>query len=684
MLYRTFVRTSAAAAVLFAAPLAAPLAAQVETITSTPSALGIDTAGFDPNVRAQDDFYRFANGRWLAEIEIPEDRTSIGTFSILAQRSERALRSILEDAVLGKVADPDAERLADLFRSFLDETRVDSLGTEPVREELSRFSRAATHAEVLSEFARLSRIGITGPFSFSVGPDPMDSEWNVLSLSQSGLGIGDRDLYFQEGERFDEIRDAYLQYTKELLRLAGHVDPAAAARELLALETAIAGHHWTRTQNRDRRATYNRMTVRELESSAPSVDWTRFFEEAGAGAPDELVVRQPDYLVALDSIWSAAPVEVWRDYLTVRFLDEAAPYLSGEFVDARFGFRGRTLQGLEEQSPRWRRGLNLVESSMGEALGRIYVGRHFEPAARERMEFLVGNLLEAFRIGIDELGWMSPATRAEAHQKLAAMNVKIGYPDEWRDYSSLRIDGDDLIGNWRRASEFQRQRVLDRLGRPVDRSEWFMTPQTVNAYYSAAQNEIVFPAAILQPPFFDLAADDAVNYGAIGAVIGHEISHGFDDQGRRSDGEGNLRDWWTVEDEEAFEERASALAAQFSGFSPLEGLSLNGRLSLGENIGDLSGLAVAHRAYRLSLAGCEAPVIEGFTGDQRFFLGWAQIWRISYREAALRQLVMTGPHSPGEYRVNGIVRNLPAFYEAFAVQEGDGMFIAPDERVRIW
>jgi putative endopeptidase len=426
------------------------------------------------------------------------------------------------------------------------------------------------------------------------------------------------------------------------------------------------------------------MTLAELRALAPGFDWAAWLREAGVQGVESVVVRQPSYLAGADSVLAATPLETLKAYETVRLLDSAAPYLSRAFADAHFQFRGRTLGGQQEQRPRWKRGVAVVEGGLSEVLGEMYVAEHFRPEQKARMERLVANLLEAFRQGIDELEWMTPATRAQAKDKLSKITVKIGYPERWRDYSALEVVPGDLVGNVRRVAAFEYNRMLSRLGRPVDRTEWGMTPQTVNAYYNATNNEIVFPAAILQPPFFNPDADDAVNYGAIGAVIGHEISHGFDDQGRKSDGEGNLRDWWTAEDASAFEQRATALANQYGAYSPLEGATVNGRLTLGENIGDLSGLAVAYRAYRLSLGGRQAPVIGGFTGDQRFFLGWAQVWRSKFRDEALRQQLLTDPHSPGMYRTNGVLVNMPEFYQAWGVKEGDRMYRPADQRVKIW
>jgi putative endopeptidase len=452
----------------------------------------------------------------------------------------------------------------------------------------------------------------------------------------------------------------------------------------MALETEIAQAHWDRVRNRDREATYNLMTAAELQALTPSFDWGAFLAASGGDASPGIVVRQPDYLEAMARLIEDTPLDTWRHYLTFKLVDSYAGVLPSAFGQAAFDFRGRVLAGLDEAPPRWKRAVGATEGALGEVAGRMYVERHFSPEAKERMQELVDNLLVAFRQGIDELEWMGPETRVEAQAKLAKFNVKIGYPDEWRDYSALDVRDGDAAGNQMRAARFGYDRMVDRLGQPIARGEWGMTPQTVNAYYSSTMNEIVFPAAILQPPFFNLDADDAVNYGAIGGVIGHEISHGFDDQGSRSDGDGNLRDWWTAEDAAAFAQRTDRLVEQYSAYCPLDGLCVNGRVALGENIGDLSGLTVAHRAYRLSLGGAEPPVIDGFTGDQRFFIGWAQIWRMNYREEALRQRVMIGPHSPNMYRVNGVVVNMPEFQAAFDVQPGDALYLPPEQRVKIW
>jgi putative endopeptidase len=667
------------------APVQAP-APQSMPETTPSQRLGFDPANFDTSVRPQDDFYQFANGTWLANTPIPGDRPSFGSFDDLRQQSEAALHALLEDAAADRrhAQGSDLQKVADFYRSHLDSARIESLGVEPLRAELDRIAGIRDRAALPGLFAHLQRIRVQTPFGFFVGQDQRQSDRYIGSISQSGIGLPERDYYSRPEESFDRTRTAYLRYIETMLAEAGVADASAVARSVMALETEIAQAHWDRVRNRDREATYNLMTAAELQALTPSFDWAAFLAASGGDASPGIVVRQPDYLEAMARLIEDTPLDTWRHYLTFKLVDSYAGVLPGAFGQAAFDFRGRVLAGLDEAPPRWKRAVGATEGALGEVAGRMYVERHFSPEAKERMQELVDNLLVAFRQGIDELEWMGPETRVEAQAKLAKFNVKIGYPDEWRDYSALDVRDGDAAGNQMRAARFGYDRMVDRLGQPIARGEWGMTPQTVNAYYSSTMNEIVFPAAILQPPFFNLDADDAVNYGAIGGVIGHEISHGFDDQGSRSDGDGNLRDWWTEEDQRAFAERTGRLADQYSGYCPMEGLCVNGRVSLGENIGDLSGLTVAYRAYQLSLGGEEAPVIDGFTGDQRFFLGWAQIWRINYREEALRQRVMVGPHSPNMYRVNGVMVNMPEFYEAFDVRPGDALYVAPEERVKIW
>ena len=648
-------------------------------------ALGIDTTNFDRSVRPQDDFFRFVNGGWIQRTEIPQDASSWGAFNELREKSRTALHTIVDEAMASHApAGSEMRKVGDLYASYMDSARVESRGLTPLQGELRAVAAVQTPAQLPAAFAHFARVGVQGPLGVGVGPDQKQSSVNVVTVNQSGLGLPDRDYYLLQDAKMVTLRQAYQGYVTRLLTLAHQPDPEGAASRILALETAIAGKHWDRARSRDRNATYNKMSVAQLAALSPSYDWHAYLTAAGLGKATEVVVRQPDYVHALDSIVANTPAATWREYLTFKLLDTYADELPSAFQEARFMFRGRTLSGQQQQSARWKRGVDEVEGALGEAVGKLYVERNFKPEAKARMDAMIRNLRAAYEVGIDSLEWMSPATKAQAKDKLAHFTVKIAYPDKWRDYSALAIKRDDLLGNELRANEFQYADMAGRLGKPVDRTRWGMTPQTVNAYYNATNNEIVFPAAILQPPFFDVTADDAVNYGAIGAVIGHEIGHGFDDQGRKSDGAGNLRDWWTPADAQAFEERTSKLGAQYEAISPLEGTHINGKLTMGENIGDLSGLAQAYRAYHISLGGKPAPVIGGYTGDQRFFMGYAQIWRAKFRDEALRQQLLSNPHSPGMARAFVPLVNNDAFDRAFDVKEGDRMYRAPADRVKIW
>jgi putative endopeptidase len=670
-----------------ALPLAVVALASVASVASAQATRpsGIDTTTFDRSVRPQDDLFRFVNGGWLKRTPIPNDAASWGAFNELDERSRESMRVILEDAARSNApAGSEERKVGDLYASFLDSARVEALGVTPLAGELTRIAALKSSAELPAMFAHLARIGIARPFGAGVGADPKRSSVNAVQIGQSGLTLPDRDYYLMNDARMTSVRQSYATYLTQLFTLAALPDPSGAASRVIALETALAGKQWERARNRDRNAIYNPMTVAKLGESSPHFDWKGYLDAAGIGAATDVIVNQPDYLVALDSIITATPIGTWREYLAAKLLDAYSPELSSPFVQARFDFRGKVLSGQLAQRARWKRAVQEVEGGLGEAAGKLYVARNFKPEAKARIDSLIRNLREAYRIGIDSLEWMTPATKARAKEKLAQFTVKIGYPDKWRDYSSLEIKRDDLVGNVMRARQWAYADMIAQYGKPVDKQRWLMTPQTVNAYYQSTNNEIVFPAAILQPPFFDPKADDAVNYGAIGAVIGHEIGHGFDDQGRKSDGAGNLSDWWTADDAKAFEERATRLGAQFEVLSPLEGAKVNPKLTMGENIGDLSGLAQAYRAYRISLKGKEAPVIDGFTGDQRFFIGFAQIWRTNDREASLRQQLLSDPHSPGEYRANVPIANNEAFQRAFDLKPGDKLYRAPADRVRIW
>jgi len=647
--------------------------------------LGVDTANFDRSVRPQDDFSEFVNGTWLKNAQMPGDRSRWGSFDELRDQADAAVRSIVEEAAAhpGKRGS-NAQKIGDLYASFMDSARIESLGLEPLRPWLAGLAAIKRPADLPAAFGRGQREGAGGPFMAMVGPDAKNSSVNIVSIGQGGLTLPDRDYYLRQDAKFAAIRKAYTDYITHVLTLAGQPDPAGAAQRILALETSIAEKQWDRARMRDREASYNKMTVAELQALTPSFNWTAFLTAAGMGKATEVIVRQPDYFKALDDILVATPASTWREWLAFRTINGYAAFLPAAFVNARFDFYGRTLEGLQEPRPRWKDGVAAVDRPLGEAVGQLYVARYFQPEAKARMDRLVQNLLAAYRVAIDSLDWMSPATKAQAQAKLAAFKVKIGYPDKWRDYSKLEIRRGDLIGDMMRAREFQYEDMLERLGKPVDHSRWGMTPQTVNASYNASANDITFPAGILQPPFFNVNADDAVNYGAIGAVIGHEISHGFDDQGSKSDGQGNMRNWWTPEDLKAFKAKTTALADEYSAYVPIDDIHINGRLTLGENIGDVSGIAVAYRAYKISLGGKEAPVIDGFTGDQRFFLGYAQIWRTKIRPEALRNQLLTDPHSPGQYRAFVPLTNFDPFYKAWNVQPGDKLYRAPEDRVKIW
>jgi predicted metalloendopeptidase len=655
-----------------------------------PAHLGLYKENFGRDARAQDDFYLFVNGGWLDRTEIPSDRSRWGTFDELREQSTADVNALIEETAAARATTDDAEaaKIADLYASFMDEATVEAKGLTPIEPMLERIGQVSSHEELATLFGELHAAGAGSltPMGFWMDLDFGDTERYALYFTQSGLGMPDRDYYLKDDGRFAETRTAYLAYVGKLFELAGDTPEAAAAaaERIVALETALAEPQWPRAERRDRQKTWNPTPVADLPGLAPDFPWPAFMAAAGLGSVERIVLREKSYFPAAAEVFAATPVDTWKSFLRFKVLDSTAPLLPAAFVDAHFDFRGRTLSGTPENQPRWKRAVETVEGALGEAVGRLYVAKHFSPDSKARMQTLVENLRTAFGQAIDQLDWMSEPTKVEARAKLANFGVKIGYPDKWRDYSALEIRADDLVGNVMRSRRFEYEYDISRLNGPVDRSEWGMTPQTVNAYYSPTRNEIVFPAAILQPPFFDPEADDAVNYGAIGGVIGHEFSHGFDDQGRRTDGKGLLRDWWTEEDDARYRARADRLVAQYDAYEPIEGMRINGRLSLGENIGDLAGLTMAYRAYQLSLDGGLAPVIEGYTGEQRFFLGWGQIWRTKYREDALRRQLTVGPHSPGQYRVNGIVTNMDGFFESFAVEESDAMWRAPEDRVRIW
>jgi len=672
------------------------LAAQAASVTPASSAAAAQPAvaaptsglflnNFDRSVRPQDDMYRFVNGTWLKNTQIPADRSNYGAFTLLSDEAEKNLRIIVEEgAAANAPTGSDQQLIGDFYSSYMDEARVEQLGIKPLQPELDRIAAIQDRKQLLDYLARAQLLLIDNPIGTVILADARNPDLNTLWTGQAGFGLPERDYYFSDEKRFVEIRAAYEKYIDKVLGLAGRKDSAALAREIMAFETRLAKASWTAVQLRDVEKLYNPVTVAEAEQATPGIKWSTWLTQMGLPGSGQMVLSQQDYFQEVGKAIDDVPLATWRDYLTLRAIDSYSPYLSQAFVDANFDFYQRTLSGTPQLKPRWKRALAEVESSTGDLLGKEYVKRHFPPEAKQRMDGLVANLLKAFDVSIDELEWMGPDTKKAAHDKIRNFTVKIGYPTKWKDYTGLVTRKDDLLGNVLRAREVRVKREVAKVGQPVDKTEWYMTPQTVNAYYNPLANEIVFPAAILQPPFFDMKADDAVNYGGIGAVIGHEISHGFDDQGRKFDGRGVLRDWWTDKDNELFMARAGALVKQYDAYSPIPGTNLDGELTLGENIGDLSGLAVAYKAYQLALDGQTAPVLDGFTGDQRFFIGWSQVWARNYREDELRKRLKTDPHSPSEYRANGILRNMPAFSKAFEVKEGDKLYLPPEQVVRIW
>ena len=647
---------------------------------------GIDVEGMDRSVKPGDDFVAYSSGKWAASTEIPADKVAYGSFNILGDLSEARVRGIIERWAADDrlKTGSDETKVAAMYRSFMDEAAAEKLDAKPIQPYLASLAKVQNHEELAQWIARTSTGFSRTPFGVFVADDAKNPDVYALHLGQGGLGLPDRDYYLRDN--FKPQRERYQQYITDMLKLVDYPDAAKHAADIVAFETKVADAHWSRAESRNRDKTYNPMTLAELEKYAPGYAWRAAFDEAGLGKVEKIVVRQNTALPKMAAAIAATPIDTLKAWQAFAVADNAAGLLSKRFVDTSWEFRAKFLSGAKEQRPRWKRAIGWADGTLGDAIGRTYVAEYFPAESKVQMERLVANLLAAMKIRIDRLEWMSPETKKEAQAKLANFKVKIGYPSKWRDYSALTIKDGDLAGNVERANRFQWNYDLARIGKPVDKEEWGMTPHTVNAYYSPVKNEIVFPAAVLQPPFFDPKADPAVNYGAIGSGIGHEITHGFDDQGRKGDGKGILRDWWTAEDTAKFEAQAAKLGAQYEAvkFKQGDDFKLIGKLSAGENIGDLGGVLVAHEAYQLSLNGKPAPVIDGFTGDQRFFLAYAQVWRALFRDEALRQQLTTGPHSPGFVRAFAPLRNVDAWYAAFGVKEGDKLYIKPEERVRIW
>jgi putative endopeptidase len=643
---------------------------------------GFDASGIDPAVKPGDDFFKWANGKWDARTKIPSDLTRYGNFDALSVLSETRVHAILEDAKVGKVKDKDAARISAAYASFMNEALADKLDAKPIETELAQVKAVKTK----DDFTALMGKGTTTDFHTILGvgiqTDQKSPQKYAVYAGTSGLGLPDRDYYLQAS--FADKKAKYQAYVEQILTMIGWEKPAENAKAIVGFESQLAEATWTRAERRDRDKTYNPMNLAQLQALTPGFDWNRYLASTELPSIDRIVVTTNTAFPKFAKVYSDTPLETLKAWQAYHVADSAAPLLSKRFVDASFAFHNHELGGQPEQRPRWKRAVAFTNNAVGESVGRVYVARYFPPESKAKMDALVGDIRTALHARIEKLPWMGADTRAKALEKLAKFTVKIGYPAKWRDYGPLTLKADDLYGNSLRSGAYEWRRDVKRLNGPVDKSEWGMTPQTVNAYYNPVNNEIVFPAAILQPPFFDPKADPAINYGGIGGVIGHEISHGFDDQGRKSDGDGVLRDWWTPEDAAKFDVQAKRLGAQYTAFEPLPGAHVNGQLTMGENIGDMGGLSLALDAYHASLHGKPSPVIDGFTGDQRIFLGWAQVWREKIRDETLRQRLVVDPHSPAYYRVDGTIRNIDGWYQAFGVKAGDKLFVPPEERVRIW
>ena len=645
-------------------------------------AFGLDLSAGNSAVKPGDDFFAYASGKWYDHFEIPADKTSYGAFNQLDDLSKQRVREIIEQAAASHPAEGTAaQKIGDYYAAYMDQSAIETNGLTPVEGDLKRISSAATPAQIATLFGLP---GFASLFDLDLPPDLKNPDRYSVVISQSSLGLPDRDYYLKDDPKLQEIRGKYVAYVEQILTLGGVADAGAKAKEIMSFETAVAKVQWPIEKRRDVDATYNPRTKQQLLTYAPGFPWQAFLQASSVGGRQDLVLSELTAVHDLADLFKHTPLPTLKAYLTFHYLSDHAPYLPKRFDDARFAFYGSTLRGQPQQRERWKRAVDEVNGALGELVGQLYVARYFPPESKAKMQELVANLRASLSERIDALDWMTPETKSRAHEKLATFTPKIGYPDKWKDYSALQIRRDDLVGNVRRAAEWRWQYQVARLDKPVDRQEWQMTPQTINAYYNPLNNEIVFPAAILQPPFFDPNADAAVNYGAIGAVIGHEMGHGFDDQGRKFGPDGGLKDWWTQQDADVFKGRVTRLENQFSAFEALPGLHVNGANTIGENIGDLGGLNMAYHAYHLSLKGKPAPVIDGLTGDQRFFLSWAQVWRTKIRDGQLREYVMSDVHSPPYFRVNGPLPNINEWYAAFDVHPGDKLYIKPEDRVSIW
>jgi putative endopeptidase len=667
------------AAALTATCLQAGIAAAA---TPELGAWGFDLAGRDTAVTPGNDFFSYANGAYVKALVIPPDRSRYGAFDALSALSEERVRDILQAAAADTAATGDQALIGAYYKAFMDEARAEDLGAKPLTADLDAIRAVKDRAELAALMGKSNQGFFGGLYDVGIQPDEKDPDRYAVYVGQSGLGLPDRDYYLQAS--FAEKKAAYQTYIADTLKRAGWPDAEAEAKAIVDLETKIAEASWSKVEDRDPVKTYNPMSTAELEALAPQFDWKQYLTAQNLGGVSRVVAVEKTALPKLGEIYAATPLSTLKAWEAFKVVDSASPYLSKDFDAARFAFRGKTLSGQPEERPRWKRAAAQLDGDVGEAVGKVYVAKYFPPSSKATMEALIGDLRVALAARIHNVSWMSPETKAKALQKLSMLTVKVGYPATWRDYSALKISSTDLYGDVERSAAFEWARQVKRMNGPVDRAEWGMTPQTVNAYYNPSGNEIVFPAAILQPPFFDPSADPAINFGGIGGVIGHEMTHGFDDQGRQFDGTGKLVDWWAPDDATKFKTQTTRLSTQYSAFEPVPGAHVNGDLTMGENIADLGGLLLGLDAYHLSLKGQAAPVIDGLTGDQRVFLGWAQVWRSAIRPDEARRRLVIDPHSPSQFRVDGVVRNIDAWYDAFGVKPGDTLYVAPDQRVRIW
>jgi predicted metalloendopeptidase len=646
---------------------------------------GIDFSTFDKSVRPQDDLYQYVGGTWLKNYEIPADKSSYGSFTKLYDEAQINLRKIIEEAAkMNASAGTEEQKIGDLYSSYMDTLTIEKIGITPLKPYMKNIDQTKSFDELMNVVNELSKIGIRNPIAFWVGQDGKKSDEYITNFYQSGLTLPDKSFYEKDGEKFVTIRQKYLEFIETIFTLSGIEKGDEKAKAILNIETKLAAHHWTRVQNRDRNKTYNKFSIAELDKKMTNINLRTFLNNAGLEKAENVIVFQPSFLEAYNTLIPQIELKDWKCYYMFRLIRGFSSTSGKKFDQANFDFFGKTLSGVPAQSPRWKRAVSTVNGNLGMVVGKVYVKRHFEPEAKERMNTLIDNLVKSFEKRIKGLAWMSENTKVAALEKLKKFGRKIGYPDVWKDYSALEIIPGQITKNLIKANIWDYWDNINKLGKPINRNEWAMTPQRVNAYYSPSKNEIVFPAAILQPPFFNMEADDAVNYGGIGAVIGHELSHGFDDQGSKFDGDGNLRMWWTKDDFNRFNKLGDKLSAQYDSYVPVDSMHVNGKFTLGENIGDLGGLTVAFHAYKESLKGKKSPVLDGFTGEQRFFIGWAQVWMRKYRDAELRNRILTDPHSPSEYRCNGVITNMPEYYETFGLKEGDNLYKKPEDRIIIW